>query len=57
MEIDEQLNWTAKEPGTRAFLLTNLALKSDNPGWKVAAFDVAPLHLPLLVLVRRHTVI
>jgi len=35
MEIDEQLNWTAKEPGTRAFLLTNLALKSDNPGWKI----------------------
>ena len=34
-EIDQQLNWTAKEAGTRAFLLTNLSLKNDNPGWEV----------------------
>lgn len=41
-EIDQQLNWTAKEAGTRAFLLTNLSLKNDNPGWEIKTSTGSP---------------
>jgi len=43
-EIDAQLQWTAKEPGVRAFLLTNLSTRSDAAqiGWEIPTLNGAP---------------
>jgi len=43
-EIDSQLEWTAKEPGVRAFLLTNLSTRTEaaHSGWEIPTTSGAP---------------